>query len=244
MTVSNQAQVAYSYDSANRRTSLSLPMLPSRLEVWFYLSRLSSFTGKRYKMQVSESVDAFEALGHDEKAPRSQTEHGAPSKQPRKLRAAMVSWATSVCGKRRKSCGPPAPSCRSLFYLSRLSSFRGERYKVQVAESIDALQVSRHNEKAPRSNTEHGAPAKHTPARRGEMVSCPANVSRKGARIVWATRRVGRGWRIDARYIRWPSKRGVCLFAGQHCTRRGECDSRMQNGRQRIRSRRRNYARL
>jgi hypothetical protein len=33
MTVSNQAQVAYSYDSANRRTSLTVPILPPLLAV-------------------------------------------------------------------------------------------------------------------------------------------------------------------------------------------------------------------
>jgi hypothetical protein len=66
------------------------------------------------EVQVALAVNAFEPLGHDEKAPRSQTEHGAPATKPRELRIAMVSCcAKCPRANRPKEPGPPARVLKS-----------------------------------------------------------------------------------------------------------------------------------
>jgi len=71
----------------------------------------------------------------------------------------------------------------------RQPSVTTEGNEVQVALAVDSLEPLGHDEKAPRSRTEPGAPSNHAPAQRGEMVLSATDVSRRAAKIVRASQR-------------------------------------------------------
>lgn len=68
-----------------------------------------SYVAFEYNVTDGEHRMRHPPLGHDGEAPRSQTEHGAPTEQTRKLRGGMVSCSAKCSRKKwRDERGPPA----------------------------------------------------------------------------------------------------------------------------------------